>query len=76
MDDDKLDENWNVNPPVTSTQLVGDLFVKSAVSSLLKIPSTLVKGNCNYLVNLRHPEANKLKIIEIVEFPFDKRIFK
>jgi hypothetical protein len=35
-----------------------------------------VQGDSNYLINPYHTDFKKIKIIEITDFPFDKRIFK
>ena len=72
----RLYENWNSNPPILSTQIVGDDFIHSKKYCVLKVPSAVVKGDFNYLLNPNHKDIKKIKIIEIVDFPFDKRIFK
>ena len=71
-----LDSNWNSNPPQLSTQLLGDNFIYSKKYCVLKVPSAVVKEDFNYLLNPNHIDINKIKIIEITNFPFDKRIFK
>ncbi|WP_317127188.1 RES family NAD+ phosphorylase [Brumimicrobium glaciale] len=73
---EKLNKNWNSNPPMLSTQIIGDQFIDSSSSCVLKVPSAVVQGDYNYLINPHHPEFNQIKIIDIVSFPFDKRIFK
>lgn len=71
-----LDSDWNANPPQLSTQRLGDNFIYSKKYCVLKVPSAVVKGDFNYLLNPNHIDINKIKIIEITNFPFDKRIFK
>ncbi len=71
-----LPENWNSHPPNNSTQKIGDAFIDSKDFCLLKVPSAVVKGDFNYLVNPFHKDFKKIKISEIVNFPFDERIFK
>ena len=71
-----LPTNWNVFPYLISTQAIGDNFVAENKFCLLQIPSSVTSGDYNFLINPRHPEFNKVKIIETVKFPFDKRIFR
>lgn len=71
-----LDTNWNMVPGVVSTQKFGDAFVNSNTSSVLKVPSAVVQGDYNYLINPKHKDFIKIKVVEEVSFPFDKRIFQ
>jgi RES domain-containing protein len=72
----ELDEDWNNHPPSSNTQKIGDEFIDSIKECLLKVPSAVVQGDSNYLINPYHTDFKKIKIIEITDFPFDKRIFK
>jgi len=72
----ELDEDWNNHPPNINTQKIGDEFIDSIKECLLKVPSAVVQGDSNYLINPYHTDFKKIKIIEITDFPFDKRIFK
>ena len=42
----------------------------------MKVPSAVVKGDFNYLLNPYHEDFHRIKIIHQEDFPFDKRIFK
>ncbi|MEO8516405.1 MAG: RES family NAD+ phosphorylase [Flavobacterium sp.] len=76
IDVKNLEPNWNIFPFDFSTQLLGDDFVRRNAACVLKVPSAVVKGDCNFLINPYHPDFKKIKIIEQSDFPFDKRIFK
>lgn len=71
-----LDENWNSNPLDPQTQALGDAFIHSKGKCVLKVPSAVVKGDFNYLLNPNRPEIDQIKIVSITEFPFDNRVFK
>lgn len=73
---DKLLENWNIHPPSVNTQKMGDGFIDSLEACILKVPSAVVQGDCNYLINPYHKEFKKIKIYDVDDFPFDKRIFQ
>lgn len=73
---ENLASNWNVFPFDFSTQLMGDDFVRRNTACVLKVPSAVVQGDCNFLINPYHPDFKTIKIIGQTDFPFDKRIFK
>jgi len=72
----KLNENWNANPFISSTQKTGDDFIHSGKTCLLKVPSAVVQGDSNYLINPYHIQFKLIKITASSNFPFDHRIFK
>ncbi|MDN3725233.1 RES family NAD+ phosphorylase [Aequorivita sp. SDUM287046] len=72
----ELKADWNVHPPKSFTRKIGDVFIDNKRACVLKVPSAVVKGDFNYLINPNHSEIKKIKVVEIVEFPFDRRMFK
>jgi hypothetical protein len=40
----------------------------------MKVPSTVVKGDFNYLINPLYPDLNALRIKHITDFEIDKRL--
>lgn len=70
------DKNWKNNPPIKFTQTEGDKFVKQNEYLAIKVPSAVVDGDYNILVNPEHPDANQLTIVHIGKFEFDMRLFK
>ena len=75
---DKLPLDWNAHPPGIHTQKIGDEFIDDDDDDtcVLKVPSAVVKGVFNFLINPHHQDLKKIKIISITNFPIDKRIFK
>jgi len=71
----KLEENWNAHPAISSTKKIGDTFIDSLENCILKVPSAVVKGDFNYLINPYHNDFKRIKIIELTNFPFDNRMF-
>lgn len=59
-----------------STQAIGDRWLASRSSALLRVPSALVPKVWNYLINPSHQAAALLKITAAVRYPFDTRLFK
>jgi len=73
---DALPANWNIFPPPTKTQLIGDRLVSENKYALCKIPSVVTRGDFNYLINPKHPDFLKIKVVDQEPFPFDRRLFK
>lgn len=69
-----LPENWNSKPPILVTQVIGDDFVAQNFAAILKVPSSIVPQEFNYLINPNHPDAKKLKIISKISMNFDSRL--
>ena len=55
---------------------IGNDFVNDNKYLLLKIPSAVIKGDYNILINPNHKLFHKVKVINTEKFPFDHRIFK
>lgn len=72
----KLEIGWNDFPENSATQIIGDEFIQKNEYCVMKVPSAVVKGDYNYLINPYHPDFKSIKIIHQENFPFDKRIFK
>lgn len=72
----ELTPDWNIHPPDSHTLKIGDNFIDSGKHVILKVPSAVVKGDFNFLINPQHKDFKKIRIIEITNFPFDKRMFK
>jgi len=71
-----LPEDWNSKPPTLTTQTIGDDFVTQNESAVLKVPSSIVPQEYNYLINPDHPDAKKIKVIRKVSLNFDPRLKK
>lgn len=68
-----LPEDWNSNPPTLTTQTIGDDFVNYNEAAILKVPSSIVPQEFNYLINPNHLEASKIKVLSTTKIIFDSR---
>jgi len=66
--------NWDNKPPVLKTQIIGDSFVESNEFAVLRVPSSIVPPEYNYLINPKHKEAARIKVVSKEPMKFDKRI--
>lgn len=70
-----LPVDWQSFPHSNSTQKLGDRFVHEGKFLVLKVPSVVVQGEYNFLINPKHEEAAKVRVVNKEPFLFDKRLF-
>ena len=69
-------KGWNDNPPTSISQELGDAFIRDSAFGVIKVPSAVVQGDFNYLINPYHKDFKKIEIMSAATFPFDTRMFK
>lgn len=72
----KLPKNWNDSPPPLEIQRIGDEWAEAQASVVLKVPTSVLPVEFNYLINVEHPEFSKIKLGEPRAFTFDERLYK
>lgn len=68
-----LPPSWNSYPHALEVCKQGDLWIKSNKSLLLRVPSAVVQGEYNVLINPLHKDVKKIRI-KVEGFPFDERL--
>ncbi len=68
----ELPADWRTN--LDATQSLGNRWLTSLQSPLLRIPSALAPETWNILVNPAHPETSRLVIEQVYQYPFDERL--
>jgi len=69
-----LPSNWkDVSSPI-ELKAFGDAFLKRGAHLMMKVPSSIIPMEHNYLVNPMHPEMKKVKIVKHEPFDFDSRL--
>ncbi len=71
----ELPEDWKSLPHSHSTQEIGDTFINEEKFAVIKVPSAVVQGEFNYLLNPAHKDFKKIKVKLIEPFDFDERLF-
>lgn len=66
-------EDWDSKPPTIITQTIGDDFVFENEYAILKVPSSIVPKEYNYLINPNHPEIDRIKLVSTTLMSFDSR---
>jgi RES domain-containing protein len=76
IDPSRLQPGWRSFPYPSFTRLIGDRFAKESLHLVLKVPSAVVPGDFNYLINPAHPAMNQVRIVKTEPFEFDERLFR
>jgi RES domain-containing protein len=71
-----LPQDWQTEPPPPSTKNIGDGWVRKGRSVVLGVPSIIVSGEHNYLLNPLHPDFKRIAIGNPEPFAFDSRLLK
>ena len=71
-----LPQAWNSDDYNAPTRALGDAFISSGQHLMLCVPSAVVKDDLNYLLNPLHPDIRRVKVLAVVSFRFDPRLFK
>ncbi len=67
--------DWKAFPENRYTQFLGDKFFKENLHLALKVPSAVIQGDHNILLNPYHPDFSKVKVVSTEPFEFDQRLF-
>jgi hypothetical protein len=69
-----LPVGWDSQPPRSFTQAIGDGSLLAKVSAALQVPSVIIPGEFNYLLNPEHAEFRLVKAESPTAFSFDPRL--
>ncbi len=70
----KLPANWHKFESYSITQKLGDAWLEKQQSAVLKVPSSIVPKEFNYLINPNHKDFKYIKLGTTEDFKFDPRI--
>lgn len=74
LHENDLPPEWDIFPYNPKTLEIGDKWFSENKTCILSVPSALLKGETNFLLNPLNEEFKKIHI-EKEEFKFDKRLF-
>lgn len=69
-----LPGNWKEYPAPSSTKDFGTNLLTLAENPIIKIPSTIIPEEFNYILNPAHAESHNFKILSIEDYIYDVRI--
>lgn len=67
-------ENWTKSNNLHETRQIGNTWLSLYTSCVLKVPSAIIRGEFNFLINPAHVQFSKIKIKALEQFEFDSRL--
>ncbi|MDO1451714.1 RES family NAD+ phosphorylase [Rhodocytophaga aerolata] len=71
-----LQTGWNQITLHKQCQQIGSDWYVAKDTPVLKVPSAVIPDEFNYVLNARHPEFKEIKLIAVLPFAFDKRLWE
>ncbi|MEM1204081.1 MAG: RES family NAD+ phosphorylase [Acidobacteriota bacterium] len=71
---ESLPADWKRMPPEAASQDLGTAWARAAETLALRVPSVVMPGEENVLLNPRHPEFPRVEVGEPEPFAFDPRL--
>ncbi len=65
---------WDAEPAGGTSIALGERWIKSGISAILRVPSIIVPEELNVLINPAHPDAAKIKAQKIRRYVYDARM--
>jgi RES domain-containing protein len=69
----KLPRTWRRYPAPSALQRLGNAWLDSVRTCVLRVPSAVIPSESNFLLNPRHPHMARIKILQRFDFHFDQR---
>jgi RES domain-containing protein len=69
-----LPGNWKEVPAPSSTKDFGTDLLKAAKTPVIKIPSSVIPQEFNFLLNPLHSDSRYFGIVDVQDFVYDARI--
>ena len=74
LDMEILPVNWKDISSPNELKLIGNKFLSDGQYLMMKVPSSIVEQEFNYLLNPLHPDMKKVRIVKTQPFHFDERL--
>lgn len=74
IDRQTLPADWREFTSYAASQELGNQWVRSGSSAVLRIPSAIIQEEHNYLLNPGHPDFKEISIVRSEGFAFDERL--
>lgn len=69
-----LPKGWDTKPPGNVSQRIGDEFVSVNTAPVLRVPSSIIPEEFNFILNPAHEDFSKIEVSKRVRFGFDSRL--
>jgi len=74
VDRRSLPENWRGLADLSPCQRIGDEWLSSLRTAILRVPSVIIPEEWNVVINPLHPDFTKVKVKDVQPFIFDPRV--
>ena len=71
-----LPANWATYPPPSVLTEIGQEWIMRNESLVLRLPSAVVRGEFNLLINPKHEHAKDIEIVSIEPMAIDERLVR
>jgi len=71
---EELPVEWRRQPGPPELRDIGTAWAQAGETAVLRVPSAVVPGEHNFLLNPRHPDFSRLTIGDPEPFTFDERL--
>jgi len=71
-----LPKNWAVYPAPVILSEIGERWINESKTIAFKVPSCIIHSSHNYILNCRHPEYRRIRLVDQKKFKFDSRLKK
>ena len=69
-----LPDDWNRVEDHPACTARGDDWARGGAALALRVPSALIPAETNLLLNPRHPDMERVRVVSIETFAFDRRL--
>ena len=76
LDPAGLPSGWRRTPPLAALASIGDRFVREAGKAALAVPSVIVPGEFNWLINPGHPHFSRIQVHAPEALRYDPRLLR
>ena len=66
--------DWRAFNQMPYTQQLGAQWIKEDKTAILQVPSSIIDGETNYLINPLHADFELIELVKVEAFVFDVRI--
>lgn len=74
--EEMLPKDWRRHPAPAELATIGTLWLQEARSLLLQVPSAVVEGEHNMLINPSHPAMRAVRVAATKPYQLDERLMR
>ena len=71
---DQMPPDWQLPRHYARCQPLGTAWYQRQTAAVLRVPSSIIAHEYNYVLNTRHPDFGQIRIVGREDFEFDSRI--